>query len=120
MAVGPDSAANSTPDSAAAKRKRNSAGTPKTPQAIVPAGSNLTLLAQPKAHGGIVHRLQPVIIPEIIARFGYRWHLAAINNKLPPIIRAAVQRLNIGGYGDVYDTLRASDPGAEIKLVRLL
>ena len=112
------SATNSTPESA--KRKRNSAGTPKTPQAIVPAGSNLTLLAQPKAHGGIVHRLQPVIIPEIIARFGYRWHLAAINNKLPPIIRAAVQRLNIGGYGDVYDTLRASDPGAEIKLVRNL
>jgi len=87
---------------------------------IVPAGSDLTIIVQPKQLGGIVHQLQPCIIPEIIARFGFKWHYSAINKDLPPIIRSAIQRFNIGGYGAVYDQLREADPKAEIKMVRKL
>lgn len=86
----------------------------------MPDGSNLTLLTTAKEFGGIVHQLQPAIIPEIIARFGFKWHSAAINIELPPIIRAAVMRGNIGGYGSVYDKLRDVEPKAELKMVRKL
>ena len=110
-----------TPASAG-KRKRNlkSIGSPQTPQAVLPEGSDLTILVKPKELGGIVHQLQPAIIPEIIARFGYKWHYSAINKELPPIIRSAIKRFNIGGYGPVYDQLREADPKAEIKMVRKL
>ena len=84
---------------ASAGKRRRKSGSPQTPQVIVPAGSDLTILVKPKQLGGIVHQLQPCIIPEIIARFGFKWHYSAINKDLPPIIRSTIKCFNIGGYG---------------------
>jgi hypothetical protein len=70
--------------------------------------------------GGVMHQLQPGIIPELIARFGNGWQCAAINKELPPILRSVVVRGNIGGYGPVYEDLREADPIQEIKVIQKL
>ena len=62
----------------------------QTPQELLPAGSNLSILAKAKELGGVMHQLQPAIIPELIARFGNGWHCAAINKELPSILSHAV------------------------------
>ena len=114
------SSPSASPALSCGKRKRKSVSTPRTPQAIVPAGTDLSILVKPKEFGGIVHQLQPAIIPEIISRFGFGWQCAAINKELPPVIRSAIVRGNIGGYGPVYDQLRDADPVMEMKMVRKL
>jgi len=91
-----------------------------TPQTLVPAGSNLSILAKAKELGGVMHQLQPAIIPELIARFGNGWHCAAINKELPSILRSVVVRGNIGGYAPVYEQLRDADPTQEIKVIQKL
>ena len=91
-----------------------------TPQALVPAGSNLMILTKAKDQGGVAHPLQPAIIPELIARFGNGWHCAAINKELPSILRSVVVRGNIGGYAPVYEQLREADPTQEIKVIKKL
>ena len=114
------SSPSASPALSCGKRKRKSVSTPRTPQAIVPAGTDLSILVKPKEFGGIVHQLQPAIIPEIISRFGFGWQCAAINKELPLVIRSAIVRGNIGGYGPVYDQLRDADPVMEMKMVRKL
>ena len=91
-----------------------------TPQALVPAGSNLMILTKAKELGGVAHPLQPAIIPELIARFGNGWHSAVINKELPSILRAVVVRNNIGGYAPVYEQLREADPRQEIQVIQKL
>ena len=91
-----------------------------TPQALVPAGSNLMILTKAKELGGVAHALQPAIIPELIARFGNGWHSAVINKELPSILRAVVVRNNIGGYAPVYEQLREADPRQEIQVIQKL
>ena len=75
------------------------------------------LLAEPPKQGGIVHQLQPRLIPEIIARCGMRWWNAEANAKVPGIVRKLVIDNNFGGYGPHYDQLRQQDPKSEQKLV---
>ncbi len=91
-----------------------------TPQVILPDGSSLSILSKSKENGGVMHQLQPSIIPELIARYGYGWQCAAINKELPPILRSVVVRGNIGGYGPVYEQLRELDPIQEMKVIQKL
>ena len=59
----------------AAKSSRSNAKTSHTPtrgREIRP-GDDLLLLVKPNKEGGIVLALQPLIVPEIIARAGMRW-----------------------------------------------
>ena len=91
-----------------------------TQQALLPAGSNLSILAKAKELGGVMHQLQPAIIPELIASFGNGWQFAAINKELPPILRAVVVCGNIGGYALVYEQLSETDPTQEIKVIQKL
>ena len=87
------SSPSASPALSCGKRKRKSVPTPRTLQAIVPAGTDLSILVKPKEFGGIVHQLQPAIIPEIISRFGFGWQCAAINKELPLVILSWKHRL---------------------------
>ena len=53
------------------KRSRSNAKTSHTPTREIRAG-DLMLLAKRNKEGGIVHALQPHIVPEIIARIDHR------------------------------------------------
>ena len=56
------------------KRSISNAKTSHTPTREIRAGDNLMLLARPNKDGGIVHALQPQIVPEIIACIDQRTH----------------------------------------------
>ena len=58
------------------------------------------LLAKSNKEGGIVHALQPQIVPEIIARVGMRWWNAG---SASVAVRKAVITHNIGNFGEIFD-----------------
>ena len=113
----------------AGKRKRpgsatkSSASSP-TPQSVpvppVQPGDNLLKLIQPKSNGGVVHRIQPLFVPELIARCGMRWWNAETNDNATSILRRVVIDHNIGGYGPVYDALRDKDAKMQLKVLQHL
>ena len=84
----------------------------------VPAGSDLLLFLKKKTEGGIVHKIQPMVVPELVARFGLRWHNAEINESWKNMLRDVITRHNIGDYATVYEQLRSTNPSSEIRLVR--
>ena len=72
------------------------------------------LLAQPNKDGGIVHALQPKIVPpEIIARIGMRWWNAsctAVAGTLGSVVCKAVIKHNLGDFGGIFDELHDALP----------
>ena len=78
------------------------------------------MLVKPKSSGGIVHQLQPRLVPEIVARIGMRWWNAESNETVASVMRQLVVNHNIGGYGPSYDALRANDLKSEMTAVQHL
>ena len=63
------------------KRSISNAKTSHTPTREIRAGDNLMLLARPNKDGGIVHAIQPQIVPEIIiCKFPRLKHVIIGNN----------------------------------------
>ncbi len=108
-----------THETPAPKRRRKSSTTPKQSRASSGA-VDLLILTQSVPQGGIVGKLNLFIVPEIVARFGLRWHSAVINPVLQNLIRHAIVSHNIGGYGPQYDDLYDENPEAELKMVQKL
>ena len=86
----------------------------------MPAGADLLLFAKKRADGGIVNKIQPLLVPQLVSRFGLRWHNATVNCQVASILRNIVISHDVGGYAEHYDSLRAAAPEAEMKLVRHL
>ena len=78
------------------------------------------LFAKKRADGGIVNKIQPLLVPQLVSRFGLRWHNATVNCQVASILRNIVISHDVGGYAEHYDSLRAAAPEAEMKLVRHL
>lgn len=68
------------------------------------------MLVKANQDGGIVHALQPIIVPEIIARCGMRWWNAATAHLVGSIVRSAVINHNVGNFGRVFDELYSAHP----------
>ena len=108
-----------TQETPAPKRRRKTSTTPKQSRASSGA-VDLLILTQSVPQGGIVGKLNLFIVPEIVARFGLRWHSAVINPVLQNLIRHAIVSHNIGGYGAQYEDLYDENPEAELKMVQKL
>ena len=108
-----------SPETPAPKKRRKST-TSKQGRSPSAAGANLLILTQPVPQGGIVGKLNLFVVPEIVARFGLRWHSAVINPSLQNLIRHAIVSHNIGGYGAQYEDLYDENPEAELKMVQKL
>jgi hypothetical protein len=110
----------STP-SKSAKRRRSSGQSKafeETP--VISPGSDLKLLINPLKAGGIVHAIQPILVPEIIARVGMRWWNAHCNLQVTNVLREVVVKHNLGNFGPSYDQLREAKPGSEMAIPRIL
>jgi len=105
------------PETPAPKRRRKTS-TPKNASSA--AGTDLLVLTESVPKGGIVNKLNVFLVPEIIARFGLRWHSAVINPMLQNLMRNAITSHNIGGYGPRYEELYEENPEAELKMVQKL
>ena len=110
---------SASPETPAPKKRRKST-TSKQGRSPSAAGVNLLILTQSVPQGGIVGKLNLFIVPEIVARFGLRWHSAVINPSLQNLIRHAIVSHNIGGYGPRYEELYEENPEAELKMVQKL
>jgi hypothetical protein len=55
------SSPSASPALSCGKRKRKSVSTPRTPVAIVPAGTDLTIIVKPKESGGIVMHVDEAV-----------------------------------------------------------
>ena len=78
------------------------------------------LFAKKRADGGIVNKIQPLLVPQLVSRFGLRWHNATVNCQVASILRNIVISHDVGGYAEHYESLRAARPEAEMRLVRHL
>ena len=78
------------------------------------------LLTKPNKEGGIVHALQPQIVPEIIARVGMRWWNAGSASVAGSVVRKAVITHNIGNFGEIFDELHEAQPKSLQGLLRQL
>jgi len=105
------------PETPAPKRRRKTS-TPKNASSA--AGTDLLVLTESVPKGGIVNKLNVFLVPEIIARFGLRWHSAVINPMLQNLMRNAITSHNIGGYGPRYEALYDANPDSELKVVQKL
>ena len=96
-----------------------SSGTPVCGRQIN-AVDDLLLLTRPNQEGGIVHALQPLIVPEIITRIGMRWWNCA-NAPVPGnVVRNAVINQNLGNFGGVFNELHSALPKSlKRRLVKL-
>jgi hypothetical protein len=96
-----------SPSTKAAKR-RKSASKPveETQPRVFAPGQDLRLLTKAAKEGGIVHTIQPLFVPEVIARCGMRWWNAHCNSQVTNVLREVVVKNNLGQFGSSYDTLR--------------
>ena len=76
------------------------------------------LFAKKRADGGIVNKIQPLLVPQLVSRFGLRWHNATVNCQVASILRNIVISHDVGGYAEHYDSLLAARPQAVMQLVR--
>lgn len=67
-----------------------------------------------------MHALQPLIVPEIIARIGMRWWNAGGASVAGSVVRKAVIKHNIGNFGGVFDELYDAHPKSLSALLRQL
>ena len=110
---------SASPETPAPKKRRKST-TSKQGRSPSADGVNLLILTQSVPQGGIVGKLNLFVVPEIVARFGLRWHSAVINPSLQNLIRHAIVSHNIGGYGPRYEELYEENPEAELKMIQKL
>ena len=108
---------------ASVKRRRFStktaAAAPRAEMHLQP-GDSLLLLIRANKNGGIVHQLQPRLVPEIIARCGMRWWNAEATPQVASVMRQLIIDHNIGGFGPSYDKLRQANLASELKVVQHL
>lgn len=83
----------------------------------VDSSADLTLLLKPRPQGGIVGRVQPLLVPELIARYGLRWHNAEFATEATSLARSVIVRNNIGNFANIYDKLRQNRPKSELHLL---
>jgi hypothetical protein len=105
-----------------AAKRRKSASKPvedSQPRVLAP-GQDLKLLTRAAKDGGIVHAIQPMFVPEIIARCGMRWWNAQFNPQITNVLRELVVKYNLGCFGEVYDKLREVRPASELDVLRVL
>lgn len=114
--------AGSAPSKSTTTKRRRSSGQSKAVEGplIISPGSDLTLLTKPPKEGGIVYVLQPLFVPEIIARCGMRWWNAHCNADITNVLREIVVRHNLGQFGPLYDKLREAKPASELAVLRVL
>ena len=67
-----------------------------------------------------MHKIQPLFVPEIIARCGMRWWNAEANQISTSILRRVIIDYNLGGYGQYYDELRDRNPKKDAKVLQHL
>jgi len=103
-----------TGSKSANKRPRRSSGQTKAVEGfrVISEGSDLTLLINSPKDGGIVYALQPILVPEIVARCGMRWWNAHCNPVVKCVLREVVVKHNLGHFGPVYDKLHESSPAS--------
>jgi len=109
----------STP-SKSAKRRRSSGQSKAFEEPVISPGSDLSLLIKSQKAGGIVKALQPILVPEIIARNGMRWWNAHCNLQVTNVLREVVVKHNLGNFGPSYDQLREAKPAQELFVLRVL
>ena len=105
-----------------AAKRRKSASKPvedSQPRVLAP-GQDLKLLTRAAKDGGIVHAIQPMFVPEIIARCGMRWWNARFNPQITNVLREQVVKHNLGCFGKSYDKLREVRPASELDVLRVL
>lgn len=68
-------------------------------------GQDLMALTKSHKDGGIVHAIQPIIVPEIIARCGMRWWNASSASLAGSVVRNAVIKRNLGHFGELFDEM---------------
>ena len=106
-----------------ASGRKRSRSAPKPADAPVRenrVGDNFVMLIKGNKEGGIVHALQPAIVPEIIARYGMRWWNTESSKVAASVLRNAVINNNLGNYGEVFDELYEALPKSlDRVLVRL-
>lgn len=113
---------NSSPQTANRKR-RSSLGKRKSvepPARQVGPGDDLRCLMKSTSQGGIMHKLQPLIVPELIARVGMRWWNAASSKVAASVVRNAVIQSNLGSFGALFDELYEADTSSLSKLLQKL
>jgi len=110
-----------SPSTKAAKR-RKSASKPveETQPRVFAPGQDLRLLTKAAKEGGIVHTIQPLFVPEVIARCGMRWWNAQFNPHITNVLREQVVKNNLGFFGESYDKLREVRPASELEVIRVL
>jgi len=77
----------------------------------------LRKLVHTKPLGGIVHSIQPLLVPEIVARCGMRWWNAEGNDIAAIVLRRVVIDNNLGGYGSSYDARRLKAPASRVRIL---
>lgn len=108
--------------SKSATKRRRSSGQSKAVEGppVISPGSDLTLLIKPPREGGIVYSLQPILVPEIVARCGMRWWNAHCNPDVKCVLREVVVKHNLGHFGPSYDMLRETTPASEKTVLKVL
>ena len=59
-----------------------------------------------------------MITPEDVSRISSKWYAAVNKGSLGTMLRAAVLTGNIGGYGSIYDQMRAVEPNHEANIIQ--
>ena len=110
----------SSSSSQSTRKRRKSKAVSEPEPRVLASDSDLSLLIKARKDGGIVHEIQPLFVPQIIARCGMRWWNAQFNKEITNVLREIVVQNNMGRFGEVYDKLREAKPGSEHAVIRAL
>ena len=67
-----------------------------------------------------MYEIQPLLVPQIVARCGMRWWNAQFNKDIANVLREIVVQNNLGRFAEVYDKLREAKPASEFSVLRVL